>query len=77
MNALQAENIGVGIHFRSLHLHPFYRKAYGFKKRDFPVAKYVSDRVISLPLYPKMTEQDVKDVISAIKKIIVAYRKKK
>ncbi len=75
IKALQKENIGVGVHYRSLHLHPFYRKAYGFKRGDFPVAEYLSDRVISLPLYPKMREQDVRDVIAAVKKVITRSRK--
>lgn len=75
INALQKENIGVGVHYRTLHLHPFYRKAYGFKRGDFPIAEYVSERILSLPLYPKMSEQDINDVISAVKKVMASYRK--
>ncbi|MBU0568162.1 DegT/DnrJ/EryC1/StrS family aminotransferase, partial [bacterium] len=54
----------------SLHLHPYYQKTFGFAKEDFKVAAYVSDRILSLPLYPKMTDEDVEDVISAVKKIV-------
>ncbi|MBN1161505.1 MAG: DegT/DnrJ/EryC1/StrS aminotransferase family protein [Dehalococcoidales bacterium] len=76
MNAIQAENIGIGIHFRALHLQPYYRNSYNYKPGDFPNAEYASDRVISLPLYPAMTEEDAADVINAVQKVIQRYRKK-
>lgn len=75
MNAIQAENIGIGIHFRALHLQPYYKNTYGFKRGDFPNAEYASDRVISLPLYPAMTEADVADVIKAVSRVISRYRR--
>lgn len=75
MNAIQAENIGIGIHFRALHLQPYYKDTYGFKPGDFPNAEYASDRVISLPLYPAMTEADVADVIKAVGRVISRYRR--
>lgn len=74
MNAIQAENIGIGVHFRALHLQSYYRNTYGFRPGDFPNAEYASDRVISLPLYPAMTEQDVFYVIDVVKKVIANYR---
>ncbi|MBU1486432.1 DegT/DnrJ/EryC1/StrS family aminotransferase [bacterium] len=70
IEALKAEGIGASIHFISLHLHPYYRKTFGFKKEDFKVASYVSGRILSLPLYPKMTDEDVEDVLCAVKKIV-------
>ena len=75
MNAIQAENIGIGIHFRALHLQPYYKNTYGFKPGDFPNAEYASDRVISLPLYPAMTEEDMADVIKAVSRVISRYRR--
>jgi dTDP-4-amino-4,6-dideoxygalactose transaminase len=63
-------NIGTGIHFISLHLHDYYRKTYGFKPNDFPNAKYISDRTISLPLSAKLTDNDVGDVIEAVRGIL-------
>jgi dTDP-4-amino-4,6-dideoxygalactose transaminase len=63
-------NIGTGIHFISLHLHDYYRKTYGFKPDDFPNAKYISDRTISLPLSAKLTDEDVNDVIETVRKIV-------
>ncbi|MDE2060224.1 MAG: DegT/DnrJ/EryC1/StrS aminotransferase family protein [candidate division NC10 bacterium] len=73
MAALRAENIGVGLHFRALHLHPYYRQAVGFKPGDLATAERASERVLSLPLYPKMTEQDVSDVIEAVRKVMSFY----
>jgi len=76
MNILQQENIGIGIHYRALHLHHFYQKTYGFRRGSLPAAEYLSERVISLPLYPRMTEADVKDVIAAVKNVLMKYRKR-
>jgi dTDP-4-amino-4,6-dideoxygalactose transaminase len=75
MRAIQAENVGVGVHFRTIHLHPYYETAFGYRRGDFPRAEYASDRVISLPLYPKMSEQDVRDVIAVVQRVISAYRR--
>lgn len=68
--ALQEENIGTGIHFIALHLHPYYADTYGYKRGDFPNAEFVSDRTISLPLSAKLTDEDVEDVVSAVKKVL-------
>jgi len=73
--ALHKENIGTGIHFISLHLHKYYRETFGFKPDDFPNARFVSDRTISLPLSPKLTEQDVEDVIAGVSKVLNYYKK--
>jgi dTDP-4-amino-4,6-dideoxygalactose transaminase/nucleoside-diphosphate-sugar epimerase len=74
MEALRQENIGTGIHFRSLHIQPFYRDHLGLERDDLPNAASVSDRLLSLPLYPKMTERDVLDVVEAVRKVVQAYR---
>jgi len=68
--ALFEENIGTGIHFSALHLHDYYRKTFGFKKGDFPNAEYISERTISLPFSSALTDQDVSDVIFAVKEIL-------
>jgi dTDP-4-amino-4,6-dideoxygalactose transaminase len=75
IKALKAENIGASFHFLAVHLHPYYRKTFGFKEGDFPNAEYVSARSITLPLYPKLTDKDVEDVIYAVKKIVRLKRK--
>ena len=73
--ALYEENIGTGIHYISLHLHEFYRKTYGYQFDDFPNAKYISERTLSLPLSAKLTDQDMDDVIHAVKRIATKYMK--
>jgi dTDP-4-amino-4,6-dideoxygalactose transaminase len=65
---LEERNIGIGIHYQALHLHPFYRR-FGFKQWDFPTATQISMRTLSLPLSPKMTDKDVDDVIEAVKEV--------
>lgn len=75
--ALQAENIGIGIHFISLHLHSYYRNTFGYSPGDFPNAEFVSDRTLSIPLSAKLTDKDVTDVIEAVKKIVNYYSKNK
>jgi len=68
--ALYHENIGTGIHFVSLHLQDYYRRMFEYKRGDFPNAEFISDRTISLPLSPKLTEQDISDVIKAVQKVL-------
>lgn len=75
--ALHAENIGIGIHFIAVHLHPFYKQKYNFKRGDFPNAEYISDRTISLPLAAGLTDHDVNDVIKAVRKVLLYYSKTK
>ena len=75
IEALKAENIGTSVHFIPVHLQPYYRGTFGFKKGDFPNAEYAFERVISLPLFPKMSDKGVKDVIDAVRKIIEYYKK--
>lgn len=75
MNAIQKENIGVGVHFRAVHLHPYYAHTYGFRRGMFPNAEYYSDRTISLPLYPRMSDQDADDAVAAVQKVIARFRR--
>jgi dTDP-4-amino-4,6-dideoxygalactose transaminase len=75
MNAIQAENVGIGVHFRAVHLHPYYVDTFGFTRGMFPNAEFYSDRTISLPLYPRMTDADADDVVAAVRKVIAHYRR--
>ncbi len=77
VEALRAENIGTGIHFYPLHLHRYYRKLLGHKRGDFPNAEFIGDCTVSLPLSAKLMDEDVEDVISAVRKVIVVSRKKR
>ena len=72
--ALRAENIGVNVHYIPVHQHPYYRER--FKSNEgYPVAEDAYQRLISLPMFHAMTEQDVEDVIRAVTKIVDHYRK--
>lgn len=64
------QNIGVGVHYIALHLHPYYQQTFGYKRGDFPNAEWVSDRTVSIPLSAKLTDEDVQDVIEAVTTII-------
>ena len=73
-DALRAENIGVGVHYIPVHLHPYYRREYGYREGDFPVAEAYYARALTLPLFPAMSDDDVADVIHAVRKVIGYYR---
>ncbi|EKD71641.1 MAG: hypothetical protein ACD_46C00139G0009 [uncultured bacterium] len=58
MLAMKERNIGTGLHYRAVHLYPYYRQEFGYKLGDFPHAEDVSERIVSLPLFPKMTDAE-------------------
>jgi dTDP-4-amino-4,6-dideoxygalactose transaminase len=66
LNGLTARKIGAGVHYRGVHLHPYYRDKYGLSPGDFPVAQSISDRTLSLPLGPNVSEADQDDVVQAL-----------
>lgn len=70
--ALTAENIGVGVHYLPVHLHPYYRKAFGWKRGQFPNAERIGDRTISIPISAALTDEDVDDVCRAFRKVLEA-----
>lgn len=72
--AMRAENIGVNVHFIPAHLHPFYQ-GLGWKRGDLPVTEHHFDHCLTLPLFPAMTDQDVDDVVTALEKVLGAYRR--
>ena len=63
---LSARKIGSSVHFIPIHLHPYYRDKYGYHAQDFPVALREYQRIVSLPLHPRMNDRDVDDVIEAV-----------
>jgi dTDP-4-amino-4,6-dideoxygalactose transaminase len=63
---LKRHNIGASVHFIPLHMHPYYRETYGYRPEDFPVAHAQYTCAISLPIYSKMSQRDVDDVIEAV-----------
>jgi len=71
--ALRAENIGVNVHYIPIHLHPYYRNQFGYKGGEYPVAEDAYEQLVSLPMFHGMREQDVDDVIHAVKKVMVHF----
>jgi dTDP-4-amino-4,6-dideoxygalactose transaminase len=71
---LRAEGIGTSVHFIPLHRHPYYRDRFSLMPRDLPVADHAYERLVSLPLYTQMTEQDTDDVIEAVRRIVQRNR---
>ncbi len=71
---LKAANIGFSVHYIPLHMHPYYRERFDFSPESFPQAAENYRRVVTLPLYPAMSDQDVQDVIEAVQTIITENR---
>lgn len=71
--ALRAENIGVNVHYIPVHLHPYYRDQFGYRGGEYPVAEGAYERLISLPMFHGMSDEDVQDVIHAVGKIATAF----
>ena len=68
--ALRAENIGVNVHYIPVHLQPYYRERFGYRGGECPVAEEAYERLISLPMFHTMNDQDVEDVIHAVSKVV-------
>lgn len=68
--ALRAENIGVNVHYIPVHLHPYYRDRFGYAAGAYPIAEDAYARLISLPMFHGMTDEDVGDVILAMEKVV-------
>ena len=73
--ALLAEGIGVNLHYIPVHLHPFYQERFSTGPGLCPVAEAVYERLITLPIFPRMSDDDVEDVIAAVRKVMEAYRR--
>jgi dTDP-4-amino-4,6-dideoxygalactose transaminase len=70
ISGLTRENIGIGVHYQSIPVHPFYRERYGWRPEDYPNSFAIGARTVSLPLSAKLTDQDVADVILAVRKVL-------
>ncbi len=71
---LREANIGVNVHYIPIHLHPFYKKKYGFLLGDYPISESAYNRALTLPLYPMMTSKDQDDVVGDLKNILGEYQ---
>lgn len=74
IEALKERGIGSGLHFLAAHLLTYYRETFGYREGSLPVAEKVGSRILSLPLFPDMKDEDVDDVVRAIESILVARR---
>ena len=74
LRALLAENVGIGVHFRALPLHRYFRETLRLNADDFPVSTDASERLLSLPLFPAMSDGDQEDVLEALARIAAFYR---
>ena len=72
---LRTRNIGASVHFIPVHVHPYYREKYGYAIHDFPVAAANYERLVSLPLHPRLSDEDVDDVIEAVRDIVESFRR--
>ena len=70
LDAMTAENIGVGVHYLSIPEHPFYSERFGWRPDDFPHAMRIGRRTVSLPLSPALSADDVADVVAAVRKVL-------
>ena len=70
LDGLNDRLIGAGVHYRGVHLHPYYRERYGLRPEDFPVASDLSERTVSLPFGPGISERDQLDVTEALTQVL-------
>ena len=67
---LQEKGIGVAVNYRAIHLLTYYRQTYGYNRGMFPVAEKIGDSTITLPLYHKLTDEEVQYVIKGVKEVV-------
>ena len=75
LDAMQESGIGVAVHYIALHLQPFYIENFKTKPQDYPIASNYSERILTIPLYPKMSEADVNRVIETVHTLIKKFRR--
>jgi dTDP-4-amino-4,6-dideoxygalactose transaminase len=67
---MMARKIGVSVHFIPLHIQPYYRDKYELKPNDYPNAYAAYQRILSLPIYARMSDADIEDVIAAVRDVV-------
>ncbi len=75
MAELKSRNIGTGLHYTAAHEFTYYAKTYGWSPEDFPEAHFVSERIVSLPLFPGLSDADQEDVIAAVGEVLGRFRR--
>jgi dTDP-4-amino-4,6-dideoxygalactose transaminase len=72
LSSLHRQNIGTGVHYTALHLHPYYRRTFGYTEGSYPNAEWIGKRTISLPLSAKLSDDDVEDVVIALRQALTS-----
>jgi len=70
IESLKADRVGTSVHFIPLHLHPYYRRTYGYAPGDFPDAEAAFQHEISLPIYPSLRDEDVDRVVLSVRRAV-------
>ena len=70
LDGMTKENIGAGVHYLSIPEHPYYQQTFGWKPEDYPHSMRIGQQTVSLPLSAKLTDEDVEDVVKAVKKVL-------
>ena len=73
MERLKEEGVNCSVHWRPLHLHPYYRETFGWRAEDLPVASAMWERLVSLPVFPGMSERELEHVIHTVKSLCTRY----
>lgn len=73
MEKLKEAGVGCSVHWRPLHLHPYYQETFGWKPEDFPEATSIWERLISLPIFPTMMDHEIAQVIDTVRSICALY----
>jgi len=72
--AMKAEGIGVNVHYMPIHLHPYYKNNLNTYEGMMPVAEKVYKQIITLPIFPLMTDNDIDDVVNSLNKVLEYYK---
>jgi perosamine synthetase len=75
ISALRDAGVGCAVHWRPLHLHPYYQETFGWRPEDFPVATGIWQRLLSLPIFPGMRSDEIEYVIDSVKGICKRHGK--
>jgi dTDP-4-amino-4,6-dideoxygalactose transaminase len=74
MEELKKAGVGCSVHWRPLHLHPYYQKTFGWRARDLPAATTLWPRLVSLPLFPGLTKNEIGHVVGTVKELCRRHR---
>ena len=76
IDALKKAGVGCSVHWRPLHLHPYYESTFGWRPEDFPVATRLWERLVSLPIFPGMREEELTHVVDAVRSLCAAHSRR-